>query len=57
VTQTIFMCMVIFFFAAGVPDAPQLYIMDEIAEWRPVNPRGSDITTYHLEAEVGDSCF
>ena len=26
--------------------------MDGIAEWRPVNPRGSDITTYRLEAEV-----
>ena len=41
------------FFAAGLPDTPQLYIMDGIAEWRPVNPRGSDITTYRLEAEVG----
>ena len=28
--------------------------MDGIAEWRPVNPRGSDITTYCLEAGVGD---
>ena len=27
--------------------------MNGIAEWRPVNPRGSDITTYRLEAEAG----
>ena len=27
--------------------------MNGIAEWKPVNPRGSDITTYRLEAEMG----
>lgn len=27
--------------------------MNGIAEWRPVNSRGSDITEYRLEAEAG----
>ena len=50
-----YVCKCYFYSAAGVPDTPQVYIIesDRIATWRPVNSRGSPIRMYNLTAIGG----
>ena len=46
--------MSMFSYAAGVPDAPEVFISSGIAYWNQVNPRSSGSVSYHLTALTPD---